>query len=339
MEYIIQLFKKESSQRIIIFVLFGAFIYFMKDMLNLFLLTFLLTYLTNSLQKFVLKHVENFLPIKEKIMIIIIYILLASLLGFVIVNYIPKFVDQSKSIINQVGHVDKLKHTKGIEKTLLSVVQSIDLKSYIKNSSGDIVDFVANVGKWGVNIFGSLILSMFFMLEKDKVKKFMLKFKTSRVSNFYRELHYFGMKFLNSFGKVMQAQILIAFTNSILSVIALSIMGFPQLIALGFMIFLLTLIPVAGTIISLVPLSLIAFNIGGFIKVIYILVLIAVLHALETYVLNPKFMSAKTELPVFFTFLILLVSEHFMGVWGLIIGIPIFMFILDLLNVNAAEKN
>jgi len=50
--------------------------------------------------------------------------------------------------------------------------------------------------------------------------------------------------------------------------------------------------------------------------------------------LNPKLMSAKIELPIFFTFIILIVSEHFLGVWGLLVGIPLFMFLLDLLDVK-----
>jgi predicted PurR-regulated permease PerM len=48
-------------------------------------------------------------------------------------------------------------------------------------------------------------------------------------------------------------------------------------------------------------------------------------------------MAAKTELPVFIIFIILLVSEHFMGVWGLLLGIPLFMFLLDLLNIKASD--
>ncbi|MNO01889.1 hypothetical protein D3C81_2221550 [compost metagenome] len=61
--------------------------------------------------------------------------------------------------------------------------------------------------------------------------------------------------------------------------------------------------------------------------------MIAVVHAVETYFLNPKFMSNKTHLPIFYTFLILLFSEHFLGVWGLIVGVPIFMFFLDIIEV------
>ena len=49
-------------------------------------------------------------------------------------------------------------------------------------------------------------------------------------------------------------------------------------------------------------------------------------------------MSAKTNLPIFYTFMILIFSEHFLGIWGLIIGIPIFIFLLDVLDVNNEES-
>ena len=49
----------------------------------------------------------------------------------------------------------------------------------------------------------------------------------------------------------------------------------------------------SGVIISLFPLCMIAYNIGGIMYVVYILVIVTVIHALESYVLNPKFMSQK----------------------------------------------
>jgi predicted PurR-regulated permease PerM len=115
-------------------------------------------------------------------------------------------------------------------------------------------------------------------------------------------------------------------------------MGFPQALGLGFMIFILGLIPVAGVLISLIPLCIIAFNIGGFVKIIEVIVMIVVLHSLESYILNPKLMSSKTKLPVFLVFIILLFSEHYLGVWGLLFGIPLFIFLLDVLDINIQEK-
>ncbi|HBJ02820.1 MAG TPA: AI-2E family transporter, partial [Lysinibacillus sp.] len=73
--------------------------------------------------------------------------------------------------------------------------------------------------------------------------------------------------------------------------------------------------------------------------IVYILVIVMVLHAIEAYFLNPKLMSAKTDLPIFYTFMVILFSEHFLGVWGLIIGIPLFMFLLDILGVTSSEES
>ncbi|MNY67496.1 hypothetical protein D3C86_2050940 [compost metagenome] len=71
--------------------------------------------------------------------------------------------------------------------------------------------------------------------------------------------------------------------------------------------------------------------------VIYVLAMIAVLHFMEGYFLNPKLMSSKMNLPMFYTFIVLLFSEHYIGVWGLILGIPIFVFFLDILDISRNE--
>ena len=123
-----------------------------------------------------------------------------------------------------------------------------------------------------------------------------------------------------------------------MTIICLIIMRMPQIIALGLMVFILSLIPVAGVIISLIPLSLVAYSVGGLRYVIYIFIVIMIIHAIEAYILNPKFMASKTELPIFYTFVVLLVGEHFLGTWGLIVGVPIFTFLLDILGVKSVKK-
>lgn len=123
-----------------------------------------------------------------------------------------------------------------------------------------------------------------------------------------------------------------------MTMICLIIMRMPQIIALGLMVFILSLIPVAGVIISLIPLSLVAYSVGGLRYVIYIFIVIMIIHAIEAYILNPKFMASKTELPIFYTFVVLLVGEHFLGTWGLIVGVPIFTFLLDILGVKSVKK-
>lgn len=339
MEFLREFFRRESTKKILILLAIALLLYSMKSLFNLLLLTFLFIYLSNSLEKFIIKKFEPYIKIKQSIVTIIFYLLMIVILIFVIYKYVPIMINQSVSVLNQIAEVSINidDNSSTILKYIKVLLKNFDIKGYSKEGINLLFAVATNVGKWSINIFMALILSMFFMLEKPKVKGFVSKFKNSKISSLYGYLREVSINFLNSFGKVIQAQILIATTNSIISIIALWIMGFPQLLALWSMIFILSLIPVAGVIISLVPLCLIAYKIGGITKIIYVILMIGIVHALESYILNPKFMSDKTELPVFLTFIVLIVSEHFLGVWGLLIGIPLFIFILDLLAVKIKD--
>jgi len=294
-----------------------------------------------SLQRALLKNFKVLEKVNKTLITIIQYILFFIVITLFIYQYIPAIINQGVVIINEIKDfnikTDLNFIPRGIKDYIMPTLSQIDIGGYTKDGVNFLVSILKNIGTVGLNVFIALILSLFFMIERDKVKKFASKFGGNNVSSVYSYIKHYSRNFINSFGKVMQAQILIAFINSILSMLALAVMNFPQLLGLGMMIFVFSLIPVAGTIISLVPLSIVAFNIGGVKMILYVVIMIAILHALESYVLNPKLMSAKTELPVFFVFVILIVSEHFMGVWGLLIGIPLFIFILDILNINLSE--
>ena len=62
--------------------------------------------------------------------------------------------------------------------------------------------------------------------------------------------------------------------------------------------------------------------------------MIALIHMFESYFLHPRLMASRTELPVFLTFATIIVMEHLLGAWGLIIGVPIVAFILAILGVQ-----
>jgi predicted PurR-regulated permease PerM len=294
------------------------------------------------IQQFLNHWISKVARVGQKLLVIATYFLLLLAIGFGLYKLLPSIIQQTNDVINEAVKFYNQPHESAWEKYIISLlekinIENIDLKDYIHTGVGLILASLNSIGKLGLDILLALILSLFFLLEKNRIARFTHKFKASKLSSFYNEIEYFGIKFANSFGKVIEAQFVIALVNCILSSIALSIMGFPQVLGFAIMIFVLGLIPVAGVFISLVPLCLVAFNEGGFMMIVYVLIMIAVLHAIEAYILNPKLMSSKTELPVFYTFMVLLIGEHFFGVWGLIIGIPVFMFVLDLVDVKSAD--
>lgn len=331
------LFQSKGFQRLLVLLVLALILYGLKSMFNLILITFILTYLMDRFQKFISRKLSHFMPINQKLIIAFLYVMLVGGIAITLYKYLPVLTVQISQLIYQFNVFLKNPPDNEIVKYLISTINHMELSNYIEQGVDIAYKSIANIGKVGLQFFLSLILSLFFLLEKPRIVAFTAKFKESRLAIFYHEIEYFGRKFARSFGKVIEAQFLIAVINCVLSVIALWILGFPQLLGLGLMIFLLGLIPVAGVIISLIPLCMIAYNIGGIMYVVYIIIIISVIHSLESYVLNPKFMSQKTNLPLFYTFMVLIFSEHFLGVWGLIIGIPIFIFLLDVLEVTSDE--
>ena len=339
MQTIKQLFKRESVMKILLLAALVLFAYLMRSILNLILLTFMIAYLVNSLQSLLIEQLSKVIKVNPAIITIIIYMFMTITIVLLAVKYIPLAISQSLNILNRMEYTDFMIDTKGNMKYLAPILHQINIASYAKAGIQSIMIFVTDLGKSSLNFFMALLLSLVFVLEKDSVLRFVYKFKHSKVSVAYNYLSYFGNNFLNSFGKVIRAQIMIAIANTILSVIGLTIMGFPALFALAFMIFILSLVPVVGVWFSLIPLCLIAFKIGGLIKVVFVLIMIFIIHIVESYGLNPKFMSDTTHLPIFFTFATLIISEHFMGTWGLLLGIPMVIFVLDLIGVDLSEKN
>lgn len=341
MDFIRELVNKEAFKRITFFAVLIVILYFIKPLLNLVLLTFIFAFLINSVETFIVSKLSKYIKVREGIVTLILYMLVVALIVVAFYKYIPIIIKEGQNLLTQAEDFykssDAFSNNKIINEYISPMIEKINIENYTKDGAKYLLQFASNVGVMSLHAFMALILSLFFMLEKHDVIKFGKRFEHSKLSGMYKYFVHFGNNFLNSFGKVIKAQIIIATVNTTLSVIGLAVMGFPNIMTLGVMIFVLSLIPVAGVIISLIPLGLIAFKINGFIEVFYVLIMVVLIHCVETYFLNPKLMSSKTKIPIFFTFVILLFSEEFMHTWGLLLGIPLFMFILDIFEVKLED--
>ncbi|AGF59360.1 AI-2E family transporter [Clostridium saccharoperbutylacetonicum] len=339
MPSMMQIVRSRGFKRFISILLIFLFLYAMKSMISLILLTFVFSFLINSVSKYFIRKLEDKIRINYKLMIMTVSLVVTAMLFIVIIDFLPLVVHEFRQVVKQVTQIYNAPQSNPIFELVRQRLDKVYGTIFSTEGISYIAVYITNIGRVGFNIIIALILSIFLLLEKQVVSEFTSKFKQSKIGWFFDEVEFFGRKFVSSFGKVIEVQIVIATINGILSAIGLSIIGFPHLLGFGVMVMLLGLIPVAGVIISLVPLSIVAFNNGGLIQVVYVLVMIALLHAFEAYILNPKLMSSKTKLPIFYTLSILLVSEHLGGVLGLVIGIPVFMFILDIIEVPYGNKN
>lgn len=328
---------KESDgwRRLFVLLTICFILYLIRDIISLILLTFILAYLITRLVS--LFHKWTKLP--KQLLVALIYAGIVVLLYFSATIYVPKLINQTGMMIESVFNFYQRPNQNN--EFLEWVSKNVSLGEIQKQLSSGvkvIFTYISNIGSMGMTFVMSFVLSFFFCMEEGWVKNFSSLFLKSKIAWFSKDVAYLGNKFINTFGVVLEAQFIIAIVNTVLTVIGLYFMHFPQLLSLSLLIFLLSLIPVAGVIISCIPLALIGYTVGGIKDVIYVLIMIAVIHMFESYFLNPKLMSSKTDLPVFYIFIILMFSEHFFGVWGLIVGIPVFVFLLDLLEVKSIER-
>jgi predicted PurR-regulated permease PerM len=338
MEELWQKFKNNVHlRRLVVLLIVIIVLYELRAMMNVILLTFIFTYLIVHWIKLIQRH---FPKISSTIIVAVTYLLIIAILYFVVTVYVPLLVKQLSKIFNSVISFYQGQTSDSWFKYINQYVSRDELIKQAKNGMGVVLHTASSAGSLTVSVFMSLILSFFYTIELKQMREFSKNFvNTGYLAWFFQDLEYFGKKFTNTFGVVLEAQFLIAICNTGLTMIGLVVLQMPQIIALGLMVFVLSLIPVAGVIISLVPLSLVGYSVGGLRYVIYLVVMIAIIHGIEAYILNPKFMASKTELPIFYTFLILLVAEHLWGTWGLIVGVPIFTFLLEILDIHSYGKN
>lgn len=112
---------------------------------------------------------------------------------------------------------------------------------------------------------------------------------------------------------------------------------FPFIFTLSLIVFICGFIPVFGTFLSGIPIIIIGYGYGtghgdSMNIVAACVLMIAIVHIIEAYYLNPKIVSSYVHFPIFITFLILLVSEHLLGLLGLLIGVPLFSIFMSIIE-------
>lgn len=320
-------------RRFVVLALLIWVLYLVRGMLSAILLTFIFTYIVVHWVRFV----QRWLPKLPSLLVVLVtYAVLIAAVYFAVTKYLPLLITQIIKMVNSVLKFYQSQDGSWLIKQLNHYISAKTVTAQVKHGINLAFSTLTSLTKMAVTFLMSFILSFFYTIELKQMYSFSRLFLTSDLFSWlFEDIYFFGKKFVNTFGVVLEAQFFIALCNTALTTICLMFMHMPQILALALMVFVFSLVPVAGVIISLIPLSMVGYSVGGIRDVIYIIIMIIAIHALESYVLNPKFMSSRTELPIFYTFVVLMVSEKLFGTWGLIVGVPIFTFLLDIMGVKS----
>ncbi len=184
----------------------------------------------------------------------------------------------------------------------------------------------------------AVLLSFLIVLDYDRLTRELEQWRQSPVGRFFQEAAASVVEFSSVVGTAFQCQLIIALLNAAITCAGLFLLGIQPLFLLTTIVFLLGLIPVLGVFISSVPILLIAFNDHGLRHALMALGMIVVVHLLEAYVFNPRIYAARFHLNPVIVLIILLVAHETFGVWGMLLGIPVSHYVLNIAQVPAMPR-
>lgn len=359
-EFLLVVFNKQFVTKLISYFIIILLVFVLKSFLILFLLTFLLWYLTFSLAKFLNNLIKNFVNkyipnqnIKNlinkifniNIIVSCLYLLFLFFVIFALYKLLPKISEELWEIPQRIpfikdyiiDYINKIQEFIQINQNIqwqlnkLITDRNIDIIMKIVDSFKKIWDYI-------VTFVLSFILSYFFVIERNWIYNYLHNYKISFLSEIFFEVKVVFKRIFKRFWMIFKAQSVISFVNTILTIVWLTIISyihgwhFPYLLTLSSLVFLLWFIPVAWVFISSVPILIVWFVFWGISVVVYSIIMILIIHSIEAYFLNPKIVSSYTKMPMAFTFLILIISEHILWVVWLLIWVPLFFIVIDTLS-------
>lgn len=182
---------------------------------------------------------------------------------------------------------------------------------------------------WGVasSFFLSLLFSFLIVLDLPKLTRQTQGLASTKIGFIYSEVAENIRDFGKVVGRALEAQLIIAVVNTVLTAIGIFFMGLPALVFLCTVVFFCSFIPVAGVFMSSIPICLVALQQSGFGLMLVAIGLILLIHFIEAYFLNPRIYGHHLRMNAVLVLIILTVGGTLFNIWGLVLGLPIMNYI------------
>ena len=333
----------------------GIWISELLKVLKPFFMAILLAYLlyipSRKIEKLYRK--SKFLKNKARGLAVATTYLLVALIILLVVNTIFPIIKDSVIELagNLPGYYDNaIKYINGlpedswinsdIAQDVISKLQQIDLTKLIdKENIAMYVQKVVGLASGIFNVFVTIIVSIYILLERTEILKFIKRLNSSLFTEQKcRTLNRYFIKGNEIFFKYISSQVLDAIIVAIIMTIALSIMKVKYAVLLGILIGVFNLIPYFGAIIAVVLTALITIFTGGIGQAIWVVVVLIILQQIDANILNPKIVGDALEISRILIIFAVTVGGAYFGVLGMFLGVPIISVIKMMLD-DYIEQN
>ncbi len=338
---------------------FSAIVKILEPVIWSAVIAFMLNPIVKSVEKLLARFVFKKKPrpkISRVIGICVASIVLIAVIAAIILAIIPEIISNIPGIYDGFTNEFMPSVTAWISKTLednpnlasiitselndvYSSLQSLltSLVPQLTNLLSSVFDFANSVKNF---IFG-FILAIYFLFSKDQLqaqaKKLIVSvFKEDVYSKIFSITSNTNTALLNFiYGKIIDSLII-----GCICCVGLLILKMPYVMIISIIIGVTNIIPVFGPFIGAIPCAVLVL-IADPAKTIWFIIFVFLLQQFDGNILGPKILGNKIGLSSFWVLFAILVFGSMFGIVGMIIGVPIFAVIYDLVRaiVNTRLKN
>ncbi len=210
----------------------------------------------------------------------------------------------------------------------------IEIPHYISATLNSMVSIISS-------LFLAFLFSFLILFDLDALRIGIHKLSESRLSPIYKELVPRLANFGSVLGEALQAQLIIALLNTLLTALGVILLGIKgEMFLISTIVFLCSFIPIAGVFISSAPIIVISLQYGGISLAFLAAGYIILIHMVEAYILNPQIYGHQLKINPVFSLILLTLAGKLVGLWGLVLVLPITTyFIREVIFNNSSSPH
>lgn len=262
--------------------------------------------------------------------------LVDSIVG--LANNIPQYVNDASHVITEISEKFNLE-----SKYMNMIVEKWnELLNYIITLLTNLIpvigNFIMTLGSSILNIIIGIIVSIYILIDKEKFialsRKVTFSIFSAERSKRIVEL---SQRSNETFGKFLSGKILDSLIIGILTFIILTIFKMPYILLISVVIGITNIIPFFGPFFGAIPSAIIILCVSP-IKALWFIGIILVIQQIDGNIIGPKILGDSIGISAFWILFSLLIFAKFLGLIGMIIGVPIFAIIYSIIKENVERR-
>lgn len=256
--------------------------------------------------------------------------LIESIVG--LVNDVPMYINESTRYTNE------FLSSLNIEKEYMVLINDNFKKvlEYVIKFASDLLPVlgiaITSILSSIWNIILGLIISIYLLVDKERFCALSKKVVYAILPNFAAEktieiTHRSNM----TFGKFLVGKLLDSCIIGVLTFFILTVCKMPYTILISVIVGITNIIPFFGPFIGAIPSFIIILFVSP-VKALWFLLIILIVQQIDGNIIGPKILGDSIGISAFWILFAILVAGKFLGIVGMIVGVPLFAVIYSLLK-------